>query len=62
MSICIFYTCLVGIKAVIWTDVFQIIVMYGVMLLIMVKGTMDVGGLGFVFEKNMESGRLERPE
>lgn len=62
MSICIFYTCLGGIKAVIWTDVIQIVIMYGVMVLIMVKGTMNVGGLGFVLEKNWESGRLEGPE
>lgn len=62
MSICVFYTCLGGIKAVIWTDVIQIVIMYGVMILIMVKGTLNVGGLGFVLEKNWESGRLEGPE
>ena len=62
MSICIFYTCLGGIKAVIWTDVIQIVLMYGVMILINVKGTTDAGGLSFVIEKNLESGRLEAPE
>jgi solute carrier family 5 (sodium-coupled monocarboxylate transporter), member 8/12 len=62
MSICIFYTCLGGIKAVIWTDVIQIVFMYAILVLIMVKGTMDAGGLSFVIEKNWESGRLEAPE
>lgn len=38
MTICIFYTCLGGIKAVVWTDVIQIILMYGTLLLIVIKG------------------------
>lgn len=62
MSVCIFYTYLGGIKAVIWTDVIQIVVMYGVMLLIIIKGTMSVGGLGVVIERNWESERFEAPE
>ena len=36
--------------------------MYGVLILIMVKGTMNVGGLSVVIERNWESGRIERPE
>lgn len=62
MSVCIFYTYLGGIKAVIWTDVIQIVIMYGVMLLIIIKGTMSVGGLGVVIERNWESERFEAPE
>ena len=62
MSVCIFYTCLGGIKAVIWTDVIQIVIMYGVMILIIVKGTMNIGGLGVLIERNLESGRFEAPE
>ena len=62
MSVCMFYTCLGGIKAVVWTDVIQIVIMYGVMILIIVKGTMNVGGLGVVIERNLESGRFEAPE
>jgi len=61
MAICVFYTCLGGIKAVVWTDFIQIIIMYGVMILIMVKGTVSVGGLSTVWEKNWESGRIEAP-
>lgn len=62
MSVCIFYTCLGGIKAVIWTDVIQIVIMFGVMILIIIKGTMNVGGLGVVIERNWNSGRIEAPE
>lgn len=62
MTICIFYTCVGGIKAVVWTDAIQIFIMYGVMALIMVKGTINAGGFWFVLEKNWQSGRLEAPE
>lgn len=62
MGVCVFYTCLGGIRAVIWTDVIQIVIMFGVMILIMIKGTADVGGLGFLLQKNWESGRIEAPE
>jgi solute carrier family 5 (sodium-coupled monocarboxylate transporter), member 8/12 len=62
MTVCVFYTCLGGIKAVIWTDVIQIVIMYGVMVLIIVKGTANVGGLGVVIERNWNSGRFEAPE
>jgi Na+/proline symporter len=62
MIICIFYTCIGGIKAVVWTDVIQIILMYGTLVLIAVKGTLSVGGLSVVIERNYESGRFEAPE
>lgn len=62
MTICIFYTCIGGIKAVVWTDVIQIILMYGTLILIVVKGTMNVGGLSVVIERNYNSGRIEAPE
>lgn len=62
MSICVLYTCLGGLKAVVWTDVIQIVQMYGVLILIAIKGTADVGGLSVVLERNYESGRLEAPE
>lgn len=62
MSICIFYTCVGGIKAVVWTDVIQMILMYGVTILIAIKGTMSVGGFSVVIDRNFESGRFEAPE
>ncbi|XP_032593224.1 sodium-coupled monocarboxylate transporter 1 isoform X1 [Drosophila grimshawi] len=60
--ICTFYTCVGGLKAVIWTDVIQSFVMFGSILAVCIKGTYDVGGLGVVLQRNQESGRLNAPE
>lgn len=60
--VCIFYTCVGGLKAVVWTDVVQLVMMFGAIFLVMIKGTYDVGGIGFVWEKATESGRIELPE
>jgi solute carrier family 5 (sodium-coupled monocarboxylate transporter), member 8/12 len=62
ISVCIFYTCLGGMKAVVWSDLIQAGFMYGVMLLIIVKGTAKAGGLSIVFEKSFEGKRIEAPE
>ncbi|EZA59529.1 hypothetical protein DMN91_010796 [Ooceraea biroi] len=59
--VCIFYTCVGGLKAVVWTDFIQTFIMFGSMLLIIIKGTADVGGLSLVIRRNLESGRLEFP-
>ncbi|CAL7951541.1 unnamed protein product [Xylocopa violacea] len=59
--VCIFYTCVGGLRAVVWTDFIQTFIMFGSMLLIIVKGTSDVGGLPLVISRNLESGRLELP-
>ncbi|XP_070512608.1 LOW QUALITY PROTEIN: sodium-coupled monocarboxylate transporter 1 [Cardiocondyla obscurior] len=59
--VCIFYTCVGGLKAVVWTDFFQTFIMFGSMLLITIKGTADVGGFSVVIRRNLESGRLELP-
>lgn len=59
---CIFYTCVGGMKAVIYTDLVQSLMMFAAMFLVIIKGTFDVGGLDVVINRNIESGRLERPE
>lgn len=59
--VCIFYTCVGGLRAVVWTDFIQTFIMFGSMLLIVIKGTADVGGVSLVIARNMESGRLELP-
>ncbi|XP_067207451.1 sodium-coupled monocarboxylate transporter 1 [Linepithema humile] len=59
--VCIFYTCVGGLKAVVWTDFIQTFIMFGSMLLIVIKGTIDVGGLSVVIRRSQESGRLEFP-
>uniref|UniRef100_A0A671UG58 Solute carrier family 5 member 5 n=1 Tax=Sparus aurata TaxID=8175 RepID=A0A671UG58_SPAAU len=48
--ICTLYTTLGGVKAVIWTDVFQIIVMFSGFVAISVHGTVLVGGPARVLE------------
>ncbi|KAH8313392.1 hypothetical protein KR067_005180, partial [Drosophila pandora] len=60
--VCIFYTTAGGLKAVVWTDVIQTVVMVGAILFVIIKGTIDVGGLGVVIQRNLDSGRLEWPE
>ncbi|XP_049538628.1 sodium-coupled monocarboxylate transporter 1-like isoform X2 [Anopheles darlingi] len=59
--VCIFYTLVGGIKAVVWTDVIQMFIMIGALILIVIKGTADIGGLGVLIERNMASGRIEGP-
>lgn len=60
--ICTFYTAVGGIKGVVWTDVVQSIVMYGSLVVIMIKGTLDLGGFDVVWQRNLEGGRLNFPE
>ncbi|XP_069558406.1 sodium/iodide cotransporter [Brachyistius frenatus] len=48
--ICTLYTTLGGMKAVIWTDVFQIIIMLSGFVAIFVRGTVLVGGPALVLE------------
>ncbi|KAL1437895.1 hypothetical protein MTO96_048582 [Rhipicephalus appendiculatus] len=45
-----------GMKAVVWTDVFQIALMFGSMIVVVLRGTIDLGGLGYVFDKAQEGG------
>ncbi len=49
-------------KAVVWTDVVQTVSMLACILLVAYKGTVDVGGLGVVLERGLESGRIQVPE
>lgn len=40
----------------------QSLIMFGAMFLVIIKGTLDVGGLAVVWTRNIESGRIEAPE
>lgn len=51
-----------GIRAVIWTDFLQGAVMVGSCLLVVYKGTADVGGIGVVWERGIQGNRIELPE
>ncbi|XP_072937276.1 sodium-coupled monocarboxylate transporter 1-like [Epargyreus clarus] len=59
--VCIFYTSVGGLKAVVWTDVVQTIVMIGAMVIVIIKGTFIVGGFQEVMKRNWDTGRLEFP-
>ena len=48
-----------GLKAVIWTDVLQLTVMIAGFLMIIIKGSIDVGGLSEVWRIAEEGGRID---
>ncbi|XP_022915695.2 sodium-coupled monocarboxylate transporter 2-like [Onthophagus taurus] len=58
-SICIFYTTIGGIKAVVWTDTLQFSAMIGAMLAVFYIGIKSVGGIGSVWEISAKGGRLD---
>ncbi|KAK3884534.1 hypothetical protein Pcinc_011207 [Petrolisthes cinctipes] len=57
--VCIFYTTLGGMKAVLWTDALQTVIMYTSMMFVIIKGAVDLGGFNEVWRVNMESGRAQ---
>ncbi|XP_017311173.1 solute carrier family 5 member 6a isoform X1 [Ictalurus punctatus] len=56
--VCTLYTTLGGLKAVIWTDVFQTIVMFAGQLAVIVVGTHQAGGIAEVWKKAQNSSRI----
>ncbi|XP_075212060.1 sodium-coupled monocarboxylate transporter 1-like [Lycorma delicatula] len=50
--VCIFYTTIGGMKAVVWADSFQVVVLYTAMMVILVKGTNEIGGIKTIWEYN----------
>lgn len=52
------YTSIGGLKAVIWTDVFQFIVMYAGFFAVIARGTIKIGGVSRTWEIAKEKGRL----
>ncbi|XP_033625372.1 sodium-dependent multivitamin transporter-like [Asterias rubens] len=56
--VCVFYTTLGGIKAVIWTDVFQTMVMFTGLLAVIIQGSFAFGGFQNIWEKSVDGGRI----
>uniref|UniRef100_A0A914UKK3 Sodium-coupled monocarboxylate transporter 1 n=1 Tax=Plectus sambesii TaxID=2011161 RepID=A0A914UKK3_9BILA len=56
--LCTFYTAIGGLKAVVWTDAFQALIMYAGFIAIVLQGTIQVGGVGKVWAIASEGGRL----
>lgn len=50
-----------GLKAVVWTDVIQTVIMFGAMLIVIIKGTIIVGGVREVLDKSWATSRIEFP-
>ena len=56
--ICTVYTAIGGLKAVIWTDCVQYIMIVIALVVVAIKGTSDVGGMDRVFFLADEGNRL----
>ncbi|KAM9708654.1 solute carrier family 5 member 6 isoform 1-T1 [Menidia menidia] len=56
--VCTLYTSLGGLKAVIWTDVFQTVVMFAGQLAVIVVGVQRTGGVSEVWRKVWEGNRI----
>ncbi|CAA9999191.1 unnamed protein product [Nesidiocoris tenuis] len=57
--ICIFYTTIGGLKAVVWADTIQTVMMAGSMLTVAGLGVARAGGVGAVIEAARQGDRLE---
>ncbi|CAL8274446.1 unnamed protein product [Merluccius merluccius] len=56
--VCTVYTTIGGLKAVIWTDVFQTVVMFAGQLAVIVVGVQQAGGVAAVWTKVSEGNRI----
>ncbi|XP_010788812.1 sodium-dependent multivitamin transporter [Notothenia coriiceps] len=56
--VCTLYTALGGLKAVIWTDVFQTVVMFAGQLAVIVVGANQAGGIAEVWRKATNGSRI----
>lgn len=57
-AVCVFYTTIGGLKAVIWTDTVQFLMMNGSILLIIILGIVNEGGIFKIWQIAEESGRI----
>ncbi|RZB40467.1 SSF domain containing protein, partial [Asbolus verrucosus] len=58
-GVCIFYTTLGGLKAVVWTDTLQFTVTIGAVITVFFLGVKSAGGFGAVWAKAIEGHRLD---
>ncbi|KAF4522374.1 hypothetical protein B566_EDAN012231, partial [Ephemera danica] len=57
--ICIFYTTLGGLRAVVWTDALQVVMMLLALVAVLALGAGQVGGWGEVWSRSKHGGRLQ---
>lgn len=55
----LFYCCIGGIKAVLFTDVFQSCLMFVAIFIVIISGVVYAGGIGNIFEEASKGERLE---
>lgn len=58
-GVCIFYTTIGGLKAVVWSDALQFTAMMGAMGATFYLGLVNVGGFGNIWNISKEGGRLD---
>ncbi|GAA6216782.1 sodium-coupled monocarboxylate transporter 1-like isoform X1 [Lates japonicus] len=58
-AVCILYCTLGGLKAVIWTDVLQMVIMLAGFVAVIARGAVLQGGLAKIWEDASQGGRLE---
>ncbi|XP_077400904.1 sodium-coupled monocarboxylate transporter 1 isoform X2 [Vanacampus margaritifer] len=57
--VCTFYCTMGGLKAVVWTDVFQVGVMLAGFLLVIIRCVVLKGGVGLIISDSRQGGRLD---
>lgn len=57
--VCIFYTTVGGLKAVVWTDTLQFVVTLTTMVTVFWMGVVTAGGFAAIFRRAAEGDRLE---
>ncbi|XP_046473322.1 sodium-coupled monocarboxylate transporter 1-like [Neodiprion pinetum] len=57
-GVCIFYTTVGGLKAVVWTDTIQFTVTIVTLFIVLTLGIISVGGIGEIWRISGEGGRL----
>ncbi|KAL3859669.1 hypothetical protein ACJMK2_009877 [Sinanodonta woodiana] len=57
-AVCTFYTAIGGLKAVMWTDSFQMIIIIAGFLAVAIQGTTEVGGFDVVWERALNGKKL----
>lgn len=58
-GICTVYTSIGGIKAVVWTDVVQVFLMFAGLIVVMVRGFYLSGGVGAAFSAASKDDRIK---
>ncbi|KAH6929053.1 hypothetical protein HPB50_022528 [Hyalomma asiaticum] len=56
--VCTFYTSIGGIKAVVWTDVVQVVLIYVAYIMVIASGLHHLGGFGAMWKLAGDGGRL----